>query len=80
MSGIDWPALRRAGLLGLRLTPEAFWRLTPLELRLMLGLDPDAPMLTRARLGELMASYPDQPRRTASGANRDEGRMPDGGI
>jgi uncharacterized phage protein (TIGR02216 family) len=80
MNGIDWPALMRAGLLGLRLTPGAFWRLTPLELRIMLGLDPDAPMLTRAGLGELMAAFPDPPRRAASGENRDEGRLPDGGI
>ena len=34
---LDWPALMRAGMLGLRLTPREFWQLTPAELRLMLG-------------------------------------------
>ena len=33
----DWPALMRAGLVGLRLDPRVFWQLTPAELRLMLG-------------------------------------------
>ncbi len=58
--GIDWPGLMRAGLGGLRLAPEVFWRLTPAELRLMLGLEAAAPMLTRARLEELAAAYPDR--------------------
>ena len=39
MSLIDWPGLIRAGLVDLRLSPEAFWRLTPVELRIMLGVD-----------------------------------------
>ncbi len=34
---IDWPALMRLGLHELRLTPEAFWQLTPWELRMMAG-------------------------------------------
>ena len=33
MTGLDWPGLMRAGLGQLRLTPDAFWRLTPIELR-----------------------------------------------
>ena len=28
--GFDWPGLMQAGLKGLRLTPDQFWRLTPL--------------------------------------------------
>ncbi len=59
MSLIDWAGLMRAGLQGLGLAPEAFWRLSPIELRIMLGADNTAPPLTRARLAELAAAYPD---------------------
>jgi uncharacterized phage protein (TIGR02216 family) len=59
MSGIDWPGLMRAGLQGLGLRPDQFWRLTPVELRMMLGADALVPPLTRARLDELAAAYPD---------------------
>lgn len=59
MSGIDWAGLLRVGLHELRLEPAAFWRLTPLELRIMLGADAAAPPLTRARLEELAAAFPD---------------------
>jgi uncharacterized phage protein (TIGR02216 family) len=59
MSSIDWPGLMRAGMHGLGLTPEAFWRLTPIELKLMLGADRTTPALTRARLDELAAAFPD---------------------
>lgn len=59
MSGIDWPGLMRAGLQGLGLAPEAFWRLTPMELRIMLGVDSATPPLTRARLDELSRAFPD---------------------
>ena len=57
--GLDWPALMRAGMQGLRLTPEAFWALTPAELQVMLG-DPGqgAPMLSEG-LEALMAAWPD---------------------
>lgn len=58
--GIDWPALMRAGLQGLGLEPAAFWRLTPAELRIMLGVDAGAPPLTRARLEELARAFPDR--------------------
>ncbi len=59
---LDWPNLMRAALMrrewgGLGLRPDQFWRLTPLELRLMLG-EGDAP-LTRSRLEQLAAAYPD---------------------
>lgn len=63
MSRIDWPGLMRAGLHGLGLMPEVFWRLSPVELRIMLGAERTAPALTRARLEELAAAFPDMERR-----------------
>lgn len=59
--GLDWRGLMRAGLLGLGLTPEAFWRLTPAELTLMLGIETGAAPLSRARLDELVRAFPDRP-------------------
>lgn len=59
MSAIDWAGLMKVGLHGLRLTPDAFWRLTPAELRVMLGADASAAPLTRARLDELARAFPD---------------------
>ncbi len=56
---LDWPGLLRAGLGRLGLAPEAFWRLTPLELKLMLGVEALSPPLTRARLEELATAFPD---------------------
>ena len=58
-TGIDWPGLMRVGMLGLRLTPDAFWRLTPVELKIMLGAEGGSSALTRSRLEELAAAYPD---------------------
>lgn len=55
----DWPGLMRAGLRGLGLEPQAFWRLTPAELRLMLG-ETAPPSMGRARLEELAAKWPDR--------------------
>ncbi len=59
MSQFDWPALMRAGMQGLRLTPEQFWRLTPAELRLMLGQGGAQSPLNRSGLDALMAAWPD---------------------
>ncbi len=59
---MDWPSLLRAGLTGLRLTPDAFWQLTPAELLLMLGLETGAAPLNRARLTDLSRAYPDKPK------------------
>ena len=59
MTAIDWPGLMRAGLMDLGLSPEAFWRLTPIELKIMLGADRTNPSLSRARLEELTAAFPD---------------------
>ncbi|MDZ4095842.1 MAG: rcc01693 family protein [Paracoccaceae bacterium] len=67
MSGIDWAGLMRTGLLGLGLAPEVFWRLTPVELRMMLGAEGAAPPLTRARLDELACAFPDVKRRFEDG-------------
>ncbi len=56
---MDWPGLMQAGMVGLRLTPDRFWRLTPAELALMLGIGAGAAPLTRARLDELSRQWPD---------------------
>jgi uncharacterized phage protein (TIGR02216 family) len=50
----------RVGMHGLHLTPDAFWRLTPVELRIILGVDAAAAPLTRARLNELARAFPDK--------------------
>lgn len=60
--GMDWPGLMRAGLRGLGLAPEAFWRLTPAELAILLGAEAGAGPLTRSRLEELARKWPDLPR------------------
>lgn len=59
MNRLDWPGLMRAGMAGLGLRPDEFWRLTPAELALMLG-DPGGTVpMARARLEELRRAYPD---------------------
>lgn len=60
MNGFDWPALMWAGMRGLGLSPEAFWRLTPVELRVLLGTSAGAAPLGRSRLDQLLVAYPDQ--------------------
>jgi len=67
MSGFDWPVLMRAGLQGLRLPPEVFWQLTPVELRLMLGQAAAQGALGRSGLESLMAAYPDNPQQRHEG-------------
>ena len=58
--GLDWGALLRAGVRGLKLSPDAFWALTPAELQMMLGAEGgEAPMLKQG-LEALMAAYPDK--------------------
>ena len=65
--GLDWPALMRAGLQGLRLRPAEFWALTPGELQLMMGASGnDAPLLSDG-LAALMAAYPDKKKETDDG-------------
>ncbi|MEM6276503.1 MAG: rcc01693 family protein [Pseudomonadota bacterium] len=58
MSAFDWPGLMEIGISRLRLKPEEFWRLTPAELRLMVGPVGPKPM-GRERLSDLMAAFPD---------------------
>lgn len=65
MSKIDWPGLMRAGLYGLRLEPDAFWRLTPAELAVMLGVGGHGQTLDRSGLENLMTRFPD------AGASKD---------
>lgn len=59
-AGFDWPGLMRAGLHGLGLTPSEFWALTPLELMVMLGREGGPAGLTRDRLNEMLAAFPDK--------------------
>jgi uncharacterized phage protein (TIGR02216 family) len=59
MSGFDWPALMRAGLHGLGLTPGQFWALTPADLRIMLGEAQGRAPMARAGLEALMRAWPD---------------------
>lgn len=72
MNGIDWPGLMQAGLHGLGLEPAVFWRLTPLELKIMLGREGLVPPLTRARLAELAAAFPDVRKDGRDGRYRDD--------
>lgn len=62
MSRFDWPALLRAGVRGLGLRPAQFWQLTPVELRLMLGIDGQNTPMDRAALDALEMAYPDENR------------------
>ncbi|WP_283644081.1 rcc01693 family protein [Marinovum algicola] len=64
MSRINWPKLMAAGLRGLGLTPAAFWALTPVELMLMLGVGGGGGALTRDRLDQLIAAFPDDEKGT----------------
>lgn len=64
MSRINWPSLMAAGLRGLGLRPEEFWALTPAELMLMLGIGQGGGPLTRDRLDQLIAAFPDDEKGT----------------
>ncbi|WP_283639218.1 rcc01693 family protein [Marinovum algicola] len=64
MSRINWPKLMAAGLRELGLTPAAFWALTPAELMLMLGVGGGGGALTRDRLDQLIAAFPDDEKGT----------------
>lgn len=59
-----WEEAMGLGFGVLRLSPEAFWRMTPRELASAFAIHlprPDAAF-TRARLDALMARFPDAPR------------------
>jgi uncharacterized phage protein (TIGR02216 family) len=68
MTGIAWPQLMRLGLADLRLTPEAFWNLTPVELMLMAGLGQGPASPSRADFAALAARFPDRPARPSEGS------------
>jgi uncharacterized phage protein (TIGR02216 family) len=72
MSAIDWRGLMQAGLHGLGLEPAVFWRLTPVELKIMLGREGLVPPLTRARLVELAAAFPDVRKEQDDGGYRND--------
>lgn len=59
MTRFAWAELLRAGCaLGLR--PRDVWGLTPAELAFLLGKDGSGAPLSRARLEELAAAFPDE--------------------
>jgi uncharacterized phage protein (TIGR02216 family) len=72
MSSIDWRGLMQVGLHGLALEPVVFWRLTPVELRIMLGREGLVPPLTRARLAELASAFPDVKKDQGDGGYRND--------
>ncbi len=58
MSRFDWIGLMRSGArLGVR--PREFWKLTPSESAFLLGKNDASAPLSRARLEELAAAFPD---------------------
>ena len=60
---IAWATLLRLGLSRLKLDPERFWSLTPVEFMLMAGIeDTNSLGMTQARLAALEARYPDATR------------------
>ena len=71
-AGFDWLGLMQAGLHGLGLEPAVFWRLTPVELKIMLGREGLVPPLTRARLAELAAAFPDTRKDQGDGGYRND--------
>ncbi|MEM1344691.1 MAG: rcc01693 family protein [Pseudomonadota bacterium] len=62
---LAWAQLMRLGLGTLRLAPEHFWAMTPVELLCALEgagvLAPEGARLGRTRLDALMHRYPDAP-------------------
>ena len=60
MNGISWDELMRFGLCDLRLEPEVFWALTPVELMMMAGQGAASGAINRTGLDALMCKFPDQ--------------------
>tara|TARA_B110000003_G_scaffold148564_2_gene149654 strand:- start:395 stop:613 length:219 start_codon:yes stop_codon:yes gene_type:complete len=58
-NSFDWPALMRLGMCTLRLKPDEFWRLSPLELNVMLGQSDISTSLDRSGLAALEKRFPD---------------------
>jgi uncharacterized phage protein (TIGR02216 family) len=61
MTPFPWEAAMQVGFGVLRLSPEAFWRMTPRELAAAITVlrGDRAEALGRARLDELMRLFPD---------------------
>jgi uncharacterized phage protein (TIGR02216 family) len=58
---IDWTALIGVGMGRLSLAPDAFWAMSPVELRAALGSLASSPEpLGRSGLAALMAAHPDR--------------------
>jgi uncharacterized phage protein (TIGR02216 family) len=57
---LDWPGLMRVGIGQLKLMPDAFWRLTPAELALLLGERSGPKPMSRAALRALAQDFPDR--------------------
>ena len=57
--GLPWEALMAAGIGRLRLPPESFWAMTPVELMAALGAGARPAPLGRDGLAALMARHPD---------------------
>lgn len=55
----DWGALMRTAFGRLGLEPDRFWKLTPAELRMLLGEGAGLPAMTRDGLTAMMAAFPD---------------------
>ncbi len=64
---MDWAGLMQAGLVGLRLKPQEFWALTPIELQIMLGLSGKEAPMGRGRLDDLLKAFPDEPKDKVDG-------------
>jgi len=60
VNGISWDDLMRFGLCDLRLSPEVFWSLTPVELMMMSGQDKRSAAVRSAGLDALMLKFPDK--------------------
>ncbi|MGJ8570614.1 MAG: rcc01693 family protein [Hoeflea sp.] len=56
-----WASVLRFGLGHLRLTPDAFWRLSLPELKALLSTDALPDISSRQALDGLMALFPDTP-------------------
>lgn len=65
---MDWAGLIRVGLGLLKLRPEQFWRLTPIELLTMMGMAANEAPLNRTRLEALVSAFPDNAKDTSYGS------------
>lgn len=59
MKGIDFAGLLRVGLQHLQIQPGDFWRLSPVELAVLLGVSGQGAPMDRQGLEALLRAYPD---------------------